>query len=260
MATKDPNDPRNDPRYADLYEEGGSKYVDTFLKTLNAVNTLRSNSAKADAEEFEIEDKKKNRDARTALTQALMTADPSEYRNTARKIFSQYGDVDSLLKMEQLDQQGESRNAEMESKQFNTLKQMAAINPQLALDFWNKSKLAQKYGTMDDVSKFQDEPKYQSGAGTIFHSNPGGGITIDYQRPDKDPAPRAPSWRNFMDADGNFQMLDANSEEDRQKIQSGGFRPYKDPADDAADALLNPSAPAVPPKRRHILVPKGVEQ
>jgi hypothetical protein len=222
MATKDPLDPRNDPRYADLYEGGGSNYVDTFLKSLNAVNTLRSNSAKADAEEFAIEDAKKNRQARTALTEALMTSDPSEYRNTARKIFAQYGDVDSLLKMEQLDQQAGSKDAEMETKQFNTLKQMAAISPDLALTYWNQSKLGKKYGMKQSADEFAEAPKYQSGAGAIYHTDKNGKVVIDYQQPEKDPAPIRPSYKNFMDQDGNFQLLDINSEADRSKLKTGG--------------------------------------
>lgn len=262
MATAANPDPRKDPRYADLYEKPKS-FVDTFLAAYADEQNRRKADMQMEGAELALEDKRDKYRSRTALTEALMSADPENYEQVARQEFIRSGNVEGLMSMENTARQRDSSASLQEQRQLQQVQNLAKLDPKLAMEYWNAT-LSRKYGMKNDPSIFAGEPDYKSGAGAIYHIDPATGKpVIDYQQPERDPAPLRPSWQEYVDDQGNIQLVDYNSEADRRRIQSGGIKPYKKEQPSLFDQLLaikaggeKSTAEAQPNKRRNILVPK----
>lgn len=248
MAAKKQWKPWEDDDFADVYDSGGSNFVETFLKAQDTFDKRRYNDMLMEERMLDLEDRRSKRRGQSALAQALATSDGTNDRGALRRGLAQMGDIDSLLKLEQFDSTGRERERDREDKELATVEKFAAFSPELALQLWNQGSLGRRYGLKQDPGIFKKREPLKASGG-IFYRDDGDDLEIvrDMRR-DPIERPLRPSWQSVYDTEsGKVRKVNANDPITQDRFEDGTYLDKSEaPKDDPFDLEPKAEAPSGP--------------
>lgn len=217
--------PEKDPYYASLYDKKPFDFIDTYRDSERYLQQKESNDISNRINQLKLEDVQKSLDTQKSLSEVLKSG--GDYREAARKIYTERGDVEGLQKLDKEIVEEAQKNIAMEGSELNNI---LKLPPEIAMEQWNAGRLGKKYGSVTDPRDlFKASTKYQGSInGGFTHVDPvTGELVID----------RMPRDKPGSGGDGNVNLMnviDPNTGEVKRvnprdpSVYSNGNLPYSE--------------------------------
>lgn len=219
--------PEKDPYYASLYDKTPFDFIDTYQNQEKYLQQRdRADLVNQDLE-LQLQDRQDQRQTKTALSEALKQG--GDYREKARQVYIENGDIDGLTKLDKeiVDEKYENILADKQE-----LENILNLPPEIAMERFNSGRLGQSGAKVTNMSElYRANQKLQgSVAGGIFSQDPMTGKPIIHTQPQYKPDSNdgmdkaAPA--QYVDLMGNLQYVDLKNPQERANALQEGWVPY----------------------------------
>jgi hypothetical protein len=125
--------PSKDPYYASLYDKTPFDFIDTYRDTEKYLQERDSRESINSLRDLQIQDAQDQLETKTSLSEALKQG--GDYRQAARQIYVERGDVKSLAELDKEIVDEEYRKIQMDKQQIENI---LALPPELGIEKYNE--------------------------------------------------------------------------------------------------------------------------